>query len=239
MASLSVAFSPLLFERYETQGAIAVVIDVLRATSAISAAFESGVEAVVPVETLEEAREWKKKGFLVGAERDGQKIPEFDFGNSPYDYIDPALRGKTTVLTTTNGTRALHLAGKTAGMVICASFVNLGAVIDWLSAQDRDVVILCSGWKDRFNLEDSMCAGAIVEGLFKCRQFTEFNDSALASRYLYQAAKANTFKVLRSSSHGRRLARLNLKRDIRYSLTPDQSNIIPVLKGDRLVAMPR
>jgi len=237
MASVSVALSPLLYHSYETRGAIAVVIDVLRATSAINAAFENGVEAIIPVETLEEAREWKKKGFMVGAQRDGEKIVEFDFGNSPYDYMQPGLLGKTTVLTTTNGTRALHLAGRDASVVICASFINLGAVIKWLSKQDKDIVMLCSGWKNRYNLEDSMCAGAIVDGLFKYRQFSEFSDSALAARYLYLAAKEDTFKFLRNSSHRRRMKRLNMKQDIRYSLTPDQSSIIPVLKGDRLVPM--
>lgn len=237
MASVSVALSPLLFAGYESRGAIAVVIDVLRATSAINAAFERGVEAIIPVETLEEAREWKKKGFMVGAERNGEKIDEFDFGNSPFDYLNAELTGKTTVLTTTNGTKALHMANKCADTVICASFVNLGAVVEWLSTQDRDVVLLCSGWKDKYNLEDSMCAGAIVDGLFKARQFTEFSDSALACRYLYQTAKQDTFKFLRNSSHRRRMKKLNMKEDIRYSLTPDQSRIIPVLKGDRLVPM--
>lgn len=237
MPSASVALTPLLYPNYENPDAIAVVIDVLRATSAISAAFETGVEAIIPVETIEEAREWKQKGFLVGAERNGEKIEEFDFGNSPYDYMDESLKGKEIVLTTTNGTRAFKMASQEAFQVISASFVNIGAVTKWLSEQDRDIVVVCSGWKGRYNLEDSMCAGAIIDQLSNDSKIDEFSDSALATKYLYQAAQDDTFKFLRNSSHRRRMKRLNMKEDIRYSLTPDQSDIIPILNGDRLVKM--
>ncbi len=237
MSKASVALTPLLYPNYEDPDAIVVVIDVLRATSAISSAFETGVKAIIPVESIELAREWKAKGFLVGAERNGEKIEEFDFGNSPYDYMDPALKGKEIVLTTTNGTRAFNLAAREGYKVVSASFVNVTAVSEWLADQDRDVIIICSGWKGRYNLEDSMCAGAIIDMLSQHEQFNDYSDSALASKYLYQGAKDDTFKFLRNSSHRKRMKRLNMKEDIRYSLTPDQSKIIPILNGDRLVPL--
>lgn len=237
MSKVAVALTPLLYENYEDPNSIVVVIDVLRATSAISSAFETGVKSIIPVESIENAREWKAKGYLVGAERNGEKIEEFDFGNSPYDYMDSNLKGKDIVLTTTNGTRAFKMASKEGFKVVSASFVNLTAVSEWLIKQDRDVVIICSGWKGRYNLEDSMCAGAIVDIISKHPQFDDYSDSALASKYLYQVAKEDTFKFLRTSSHSKRMQRLNMKEDIRYSLTPDQSKIIPILNGDRLVPL--
>lgn len=236
MATVSVAFTPLLYANYAHPEAIVVVIDVLRATSAISAAFASGVESIIPVESLDEAKKYKQDGFLVGAERNGEKIPGFDFGNSPYDYMREDLHGQTIVLTTTNGTRAFNMA-RDSYMVLSGSFINVTALSDWLGKQDRDIVILCSGWKDKFNLEDSMCAGAIVNSLFKYEQYSEFSDSSLASRYLYEVAKDDTFKFLRNSSHRKRMKKLNMKEDIRYSLTPDKSDVIPILKDGRLVPL--
>lgn len=231
---LEVAFSPALFAGCDLNNAVVVVIDVLRATSAICTAFESGVEKVIPVSTIEEALSYKEQGFLVGAERDGEQIPGFDFGNSPYSYKNPELKGKTVVLTTTNGTKAINMA-KEADMVVAGAFTNISALTIWLESLDKNVVFLCSGWKGRFNLEDSLFAGAVIDRLSQNYKYGELSDAALASKYLFHTADADPYKFLRNSSHRRRMHRLNLKKDIKYCLTLDQTQIIPILKNNELV----
>src|SRR5436189_624014 len=108
--SLDACFSPYLYPVYKNENSIVVIIDILRATSAICTAFEHGAEKIIPVSTVEEAQKWKQRGFLVGAERDAVMLPGFDFGNSPFSYMGDDVKGKTIVLTTTNGTQAIDAA---------------------------------------------------------------------------------------------------------------------------------
>lgn len=233
---IEVAFSPHLYQHCQQRDTIVIVIDVLRATSAICTAFETGVETVIPVSTIEEAKAYKAKGYLVGAERNGEQIEGFDFGNSPYSYQDPKLKGKSVVLTTTNGTRAIDLA-KDADMVVIGAFTNITVLSNWLEEQDKNLVFLCSGWKGRFNLEDSLFAGAVIDRLTKNYKYGELSDAALASKYLFHTADQDPYKFLRNSSHRRRMHRLKLKRDIKYCLTLDQSEVIPVLQEGQLVPL--
>jgi 2-phosphosulfolactate phosphatase len=231
---IEVCFSPFLFELHKEEYDIVVVIDVLRATSAICAAFENGVEAIIPVSTIEEAQEYQKKGYLVGAERQGKIVEGFDFGNSPFSYMTEEVKGKEVVLTTTNGTRAIDLA-KDAEIVVIGSLLNLDALCEWLEAQDKHVLCLCSGWQNKFNLEDTICAGAISEYLLNTGKFKSDEDSSIAAKYLYLSAKDNYLGYLKSSSHRRRLKNLNLNEDIKYCLTPNLTRVIPVLKNGKLV----
>jgi 2-phosphosulfolactate phosphatase len=210
------------------------VIDVLRATSAICAAFDNGVKAVIPVATIEEAKAYQDKGYLVGAERGGQIVEGFDFGNSPYSYMTDEVKGQEVVLSTTNGTRAIDLA-KDAEIVVIGSLLNLDALCHWLEKQDKHILCLCSGWQNKFNLEDTICAGAITEYLINTGNFKSDEDSSIAAKYLYISAKDNYMGYLKSSSHRRRLKNLNLNEDIKYCLTPNQSKAIPVLKDGKLV----
>jgi 2-phosphosulfolactate phosphatase len=231
---IEVCFSPFLFELHKEEYDIVVVIDVLRATSAICAAFENGVDAIIPVSTIEEAQEYQKKGYLVGAERQGKIVEGFDFGNSPFSYMTEEVKGKEVVLTTTNGTRAIDLA-KDAEIVVIGSLLNLDALCEWLEAQDKHVLCLCSGWQNKFNLEDTICAGAISEYLLNTGKFKSDEDSSIAAKYLYLSAKDNYLGYLKSSSHRRRLKNLNLNEDIKYCLTPNLTRVIPVLKNGKLV----
>jgi 2-phosphosulfolactate phosphatase len=231
---IEVCFTPGEYEYYKGRFEIVVVIDVLRATSAICSAFENGVKSVIPVSTIEEAKDYQAKGFLVGAERQGEIVDGFDFGNSPYSYMQPELKNKEVVLSTTNGTKAINMA-KGAEQVIIGSLNNVDALCEYLIAQNKSVVCLCSGWQDKFNLEDTICAGAIADQLIATGKFTSDDDSTIAAKYLYLSAKDNYFGFLKSSSHRRRLKKLNLNEDIKYCLTPNKSTVIPVLKGDRIV----
>ncbi|MGV3630757.1 MAG: 2-phosphosulfolactate phosphatase [Bacteroidota bacterium] len=231
---VEVCFTPGEYEYYKDEFEIVVVIDVLRATSAICAAFHNGIKSIIPVPTVEEALEYQKQGFLAGAERKGKIVDGFDFGNSPFSYMREDFKDKEIVLTTTNGTKSLHVA-KDAEVVVIGSFLNLEALSTWLSKQEKNVLCLCSGWQDKFNLEDTICAGAICEYLISTGNFISDEDSSIAAKYLYLSAKDNYFGYLKSSSHRRRLKNLNLNEDIKYCLTPNQTTVIPILKNGKLV----
>ncbi len=233
---VEVCHTPSLYNQYKKDNQIVVVIDVLRATSAMCAAFDNGVERIIPVATLEEAQAYKEKGFIVAAERQGQIVEGFDLGNSPYGYMTGKYKGETIVITTTNGTRAFTTASD-AEEVVIGSLLNLNALSEWLIKQDKDVLCLASGWKDRFCLEDTICAGAFVENLIASGKFISDEDSSIAAKYLYRSAKENHFAFLKASSHRRRLRALNLNEDMKYCLTPNQTNAIPIRKADYLVLL--
>jgi 2-phosphosulfolactate phosphatase len=233
---VEVCFSPEEFGLYKQEYTTVVAIDVLRATSAICTAFHHGAERMIPVSTLEEATEYKQKGYMVGAERQGKIVDGFDFGNSPYSYMGDVVAGKTLVLTTTNGTKAINRAAETHEVLVGA-LINLQSMIDFLSENPRDVLLLASGWQGKFNLEDSICAGAIAEALIERGTFLSDEDSTIASMFLYRQAKNNYFGFLKASSHRRRLRNLNLNEDIKYCLTPNQTRVIPVYREGALVKM--
>ncbi|MBI1837264.1 MAG: 2-phosphosulfolactate phosphatase [Flavobacteriia bacterium] len=231
---VEVCYTPGEYAYFKDEFEIVVVIDVLRATSAICAAFDNGIKSIIPVPTVEEAKAYKDKGYLAGAERKGQIVEGFDFGNSPFSYMNENFRGQEVVLSTTNGTKSLDVA-KDAEIVVVGSFLNLDYLNNWLSKQDKNILCLCSGWQDKFNLEDTICAGAICDFLINTGNFTSEEDSSIASKYLYLSAKDNYLGYLKSSSHRRRLKNLNLNEDIKYCLTPNQTNVIPILKDGKLV----
>ena len=235
-AQIDVCFSPFLYPVYEKEGQIVVVIDVLRATSAICTAFKYGVEKMIPVATIEEALAYKQQGYLVGAERNAIAIEGFDFGNSPYSYMTDKIKGQTVVITTTNGTQAIE-AAKNAYAVVIGSFLNMTALCDWLVQENKSILLLCSGWKNKFNLEDTLFAGAVVDRLTSDSNNTYNCDSAIGSKHLYNLAKDDLFSFLSTSSHRNRLAKLDLERDIKYCLTLNQCAVIPYMEGKYLVKM--
>jgi len=220
---------------FENSDCLVVVIDIFRATSAICAAMESGVEAIIPVASLEEAQKYKEEGYLVGAERKAQMVPGFHFGNSPIGIQKEEFKGKTLVLTTTNGTRAIEVA-KEASEVIIGAFTNISAVCDYIEQQDKNTLLLCAGWKDRFNLEDTLFAGAVAKKVSQNLRFTNLSDSTIASINMYNSAKDDLYGFLNDSSHRKRLSRLNLEEDIIYCLTSDLSRRVPVLEDGKIVS---
>ena len=233
---LDACFSPYLYPVYQDEESIVVIIDIFRATSAICTAFHYGAEKIIPVASVEEALEYKRKGFLAGAERNAIKLDGFDFGNSPYDYMGDHVKGQTIALTTTNGTQAIEAARK-AYRVVVGSFLNINVLCEWLMQEQRPILLLCSGWKNKFNLEDALFAGAVTEELVRRTDRYKLGDGCLALKYLYQMAEHDPNKFLTYASHKERLSRLGLKKDIRYCLTPNQTPVIPVLEGDALVKL--
>ncbi|HMI04156.1 MAG TPA: 2-phosphosulfolactate phosphatase [Pedobacter sp.] len=232
---IEVCLTPALLHLYDISNSIVVVIDVLRATSSMVYGIDNGATAIIPVAHVEDCLAYFGKGFLLAAERDGSVVEGYDFGNSPFSYTKEKVAGKTVVLTTTNGTKALHMAREAANQVVIGSFLNLQALCDWLKVQDKSVLLLCAGWKDQFNLEDTLFAGAVVAELRK--DFTHFDDSSVAAEDLYQLARNDLRTYIRKSSHSYRLALLNIEEDVRFCLQLNICKSIPVLEGDALVAL--
>jgi 2-phosphosulfolactate phosphatase len=233
---LETCFSPALYEPERHEGSIVVIIDILRATSAICAAFENGAESVIPVATVPEARDYKEKGYLVAAERDGYVLDFADFGNSPYNFTREKVAGKTIVYSTTNGTGIIKIASS-ASYIIIGSFLNISALTDWMSKQELNVVLFCAGWKNRFNLEDTICAGAMAERLLLTSLYSTICDSTLAALDLWSLAKYNVPAYIEKVAQRSRLRDKKLDDCIEFCLTPDYTSKVPVIKDGILVSL--
>ncbi|MFT4680491.1 MAG: 2-phosphosulfolactate phosphatase [Granulosicoccus sp.] len=235
MNKVEVCYSPSLFKHFSSPDSIVVVADIFRATSAIVTAFDHGARSMVPVSSVLEAKRSKDAGMLAGGERDGMIVEGFDFGNSPFSYINDDFKGKDIALTTTNGTKAINMASEASDAVLIGSFLNLSAVSDWILKNQKDVVILCAGWKNRFNMEDSLYAGALTDSLLSSGQFDSDCDSANAARLVYRSARRDLLRFLSTCSHRKRLAHLNLEKDVAYCLQVDVCNVVPILNDGRIV----
>lgn len=218
---------------YKVHDKTVVVVDILRATSCMTTAFAHGIESITPFAKLDDCLAMKSKGFFTTGERDGKMVDGFDLGNSPFEYMEPRLKGKKIAFTTTNGTQAIEKS-RAAKEVIIGSFLNLSSVVRHLLFGKNNILVVCAGWKGKVNLEDTLFAGAIVD---KLKDFIEPDcDAPLAAQRLYLAAKDDMVKFLSDSSHVKRLARLNIHKDIEFCLTPDQYQVVPVLKDGVLKA---
>lgn len=217
-------------------GKTAIVIDVLRATSTMITALASGCAGIVPVETVCQAKEWQADGVYIGGERGGRKIPGFDYGNSPFEYMSPELRGKIVVMTTTNGTRAIQKAAR-ASHVIAAALLNARAAAALSLAFRRDIVIVCAGTKDRFALEDGLCAGLLIHELERLSgEPLNLDDMGMAMRNAYLQVKERITEEIMASYNGRRLLRAGLKEEVIYCTQTNVVDVVPLLDGDMLIA---
>lgn len=235
MPKIEVCLTPALLDLYTIESSIVVVIDILRATSSITYGIENGAEAIIPVMHVEDCLAYADKDYLLAAERNGEVVDGFDFGNSPFSYTTEKVAGRTIVLTTTNGTKAMHLAQERAYQVIVGSFLNLSAICNYLKKEDKDVLLLCAGWKDNFNLEDTLFAGAVAAQLQS--DFTIGDDACVAALDMYQLAKGDLREYLKKSSHSHRLMKLNIEEDVQFCLKLDVCEAIPVLEGEQLIAL--
>jgi 2-phosphosulfolactate phosphatase len=227
MRTVDVCLSPDLMHLYKVEDKTVVVVDILRATSCMTTALAYGIKSIIPVASLEEGLALKSKDIFTAGERDGKKVHGFDLGNSPFEYMAEYLKGKSIGFTTTNGTQAI-VKSLAAREIIIGSFLNLSAICRYLKSSTNNLLIVCAGWKGKFNLEDTLFAGAVVE-LLKS-DFQPDCDSPLAAQHLYNTAKHNMLDFLKDSSHVKRLARLGIEKDIAYCLTPDQYDIVPTLR---------
>jgi 2-phosphosulfolactate phosphatase len=231
---LETCFSPALYEPDLHAGSIVVIIDILRATSAICTAFANGATSIIPVAEVHEAKDFKNRGYLVAAERDGYVLDFADFGNSPFNFTRERVEGKTIVYSTTNGTGIIKMAAS-ADAIVIGSFLNISSLTGWLINMEKDVVLFCSGWKNRFNLEDTLCAGAMAERLLESSLYSTICDSTLAAMDLWSLAKNDLSGYIEKVAQRSRLREKGLDDCISFCLTPDFTKKIPVIKNGILV----
>jgi len=233
---LEICFSPAMFEAHSDIEAVVVIIDILRATSSICTAFANGVLEIIPVATVEEAREMKNKGYLLAAERDGYVLDFADFGNSPFNFAPGKVGGKSVAYSTTNGTGLMKMASECHDVVI-GSYLNFSALCSWLEEQNRKVIIVCAGWKKRFSLEDALCSGAIAARLLAGGRFMTTCDAVHAATDLWRLAEADLLGYIEKAAQRSRLRDKGLDDCIGYCHTFDVTGIIPVLRNGKLVAL--
>jgi 2-phosphosulfolactate phosphatase len=230
---IEVCYSPALFPYYENREAIVVVTDILRASSAIVTAFMNGVERIIPVGTLEEAKKYKEQGYMVAAERDGIVRDFADFGNSPYNFTRERVRGKVIVYSTTNGTQAIRLAS-TGRQVLIGAYLNISALARHIREAGHDLLILCAGWKNKYNLEDTLFAGALAEQVLEDRDFYTICDATLGAMDLYDAAKKDMMGYIQKVAQRHRLKKNSLDDVIGYCHENDLTELVPVYREDHL-----
>jgi len=235
--SLYTSLSPALLQLYDVSRSIVVIIDVLRATSTIATVLYNGAKHIIPVDSVAECiRIGKQIEGITAGERDGRIAEGLVHGNSPFEYPREFIKGKTLVLTTTNGTKLLHMAlEKGAKEIITGSFPNLTSVCDYLIAMKMPVILACAAWKDRVNIEDTLFAGAVISRVKE--QFTINCDSSQMAETLYDEAKGNLYEFMKTknASHYHRLTNFGLEADIRYCLTLDNADVLCVYEGGKLV----
>jgi 2-phosphosulfolactate phosphatase len=236
LPKLETCFSPSLLHLYDIKDSIVVIIDVFRATSTIAAAVHNGAAEIIPVDSVAKCIELGAQipNSLTAGERDGKVAEGLQHGNSPLEYPRDFIENKTLVLTTTNGTRLLHMCSD-ANEIITGSFLNLGAVCDYLVSQKKNVLLACASWKDRYNLEDSLFAGAVYESIGK--HFEMNCDSTRAATHLYKAAKNDLYGFIQDSSHFLRLSKFGLQYDMEYCCKINEHNVLVKLVDDKLVAL--
>jgi len=230
---IEVSFSPALYPcRTLTRHHTTVAIDVLRATTAVCAAFQAGCREVVPLDSLEALAACRSQGYSAAAERGGHKVEGAEYGNSPTEYMSLDMKGVRLAYSTTNGTVCiLHAAD--ADLTLVGAFANLDALCDRLRADQQDTVLLCSGWQNDFCLEDTLVAGAIIERLGDCAQ--PHGDAAHVALTLWRAAGNNPLEYCAEATHVHRLQGFGAQADIQFAFQLNTCPVVPMLKNGTLV----
>jgi 2-phosphosulfolactate phosphatase len=233
MNKIEVCLTPDLIHQHSLKGKVVVVVDIFRATSCIVTGLSNGVKAIRPVGEIEECLELGKQGYLMAGERGGIMVPEFNMGNSPFEYQSDDVIGKKIAISTTNGSQAI-IKSKESDDIIIGSFLNLDAVGEYILKSKRDVVIHCAGWKGTPNLEDTLFAGALID---ECAEdMKAIGDSALLAHQLYIANHENLYGIAKQSSHAERLAGFGIEQDLEFCMSENEYQVVPRLVGEELVS---
>ncbi|MBV9106553.1 MAG: 2-phosphosulfolactate phosphatase [Verrucomicrobia bacterium] len=218
----------------DLSGVTAVVFDVLRATSSVITGLASGVEAIIPVRTVEEARDRKRKDpeLLLAGERDGLPPQGFDLGNSPEEFAK--IKGRRVVMTTTNGTAAIESV-RLASKVLIGALLNLDALADYLFTHPaRNLLLVCAGTGEEFSLEDAVAAGALVARL---PYDQGVSDSAIMTRSLYERVGNDLDEWLRETKNGKHLQKIGKGADIRWCARLSVFNLVCQLSGGNIISL--
>lgn len=231
---INVLFSPLQADELYFTGKTTVVIDVLRATTTIVTALSNGAKEVIPVSSVEFAMKVSGNFFggqtLLSGERNTKKIEGFNLGNSPLEYTKEAIQGKSIVLFTTNGSKAIVKAKFSENLVMCA-FTNLGSIAKYCVELDKDLEIVCAGKTGGFCMEDSLCAGRLISEILNFKKNLILTDSAKASITLNEIYGQDIAKTLTESEHGQLLIENGFRDDIQYCSRISVSEVIPHFSG--------
>lgn len=233
MFSAEVILSPALIPFYSLEGKTAVIIDILRATSSVCYALHNGALGIAPVDTPENCLSYREKGYLCAAERNGIQLEGFDMGNSPFGFEAAAVKGKHIAFTTTNGTYAIHLS-LAAGQILIGSYLNIDALCQQLVEEQKDVVLVCAGWKNKVNTEDTLFAGEVIS-LLEGKARLACDAAALARDY-YSFASGNLVETVKKSSHAQRFNNLGIKDDLEFCLQRNLTTVVPVFRNGMLTA---
>jgi 2-phosphosulfolactate phosphatase len=216
--------------------ATVVVIDVLRASTSIVTALAHGAREVIPVATVESAVKLSGSLFgdviLLGGERHGKMIEGFHLGNSPREYTEERVKGKSIIFSSTNGSQAMAKARYARELFVCA-FVNISAVADAIRQEPRDFMILCSGSNGWLSMEDAVCGGMLVAKVMDDAQFdVALSDGAQAARALFKAYGKSVLKMLRASDHGKYLETIGFGDDLKACAAVDAFPVLPHYDGN-------
>lgn len=223
---IEVSLTPALYpHRTLKEDHATVAIDVLRATTAICAAFQAGCREVVPLDSLEALEPYRGQGYSIAAERGGKKLAGSDYGNSPTEYMSKDMRGLRLAYSTTNGTVSI-LRGADACLTLVGAFANLDVLCERLAAEQRDTVLLCSGWQNDFCLEDTLVAGAIIEKVGEGQ-----GDAAAMALDMWRLAKADPYAFCQKASHVHRLEGFGAQADIEFAFRLNTCPVVPVLEN--------
>lgn len=231
--TIETCYSSALFELFEKKDAIVIVTDVFRATTSICTAFANGVRTIIPVKTEEEAKDYQKKGYLIAAERNGKKLDFADFGNSPENFKREIIEGKDIVYSTTNGTRTIQM-GENCRAVAIGSFANYHSLIEWIKQQKSDVILLCAGWKGKYNIEDAIFMGAIADELLQTDDYATICDSTVAAQDMWNNHKHDLRGFIEHCAQRTRLRNNGVDECIDYCITLDTCNVVPIYKDGKI-----
>jgi len=235
--ALFTSLSPALLSLYDITSSVVVIIDVLRATSTIATVLHNGAKEIIPVDSVNECiRIGRQIEAITAGERDGKVAEGLEHGNSPFEYPGSFIEGKTLVLTTTNGTKLLHMAlNNGAHEIITGSFANLDAVCNHIVQKNKPVLLACAAWKDRVNIEDTLFAGAVIN---KIKEHFSINcDASQMALGLYKEAEEDLYEFMKrkEASHYKRLTSFGLEKDIRHCLTSNTANVLPLYTEGKLI----
>lgn len=233
--NLEICLSPALYPYHRLDDSIVVVIDIFRATSTFCVALANGAKSIIPIASAEETLAYKgMKGYAIAGERNGFKLDGFDLSNSPFDFMEnPNIQGKHIAFTTTNGTQAIDLV-KNDATVVVGSFLNESALVNFLVKQQKNVLLLCSGWKNTINYEDSLFAASLAgkmmqEGIWHCQ-----TDSYTLVQTLYKAAENKLLAYIYKNSARVKKRAEDLDQEFAFCLQRDVLQNIPIFKGGHL-----
>ncbi len=229
--AVDICLSPALYPFYQKENDVVVVVDIFRATTTMCAAFNNGAAAIIPIADIELARKYKSEGFLVGAERKTRRVEFADFGNSPFEYSQEKVSGREIVFTTTNGTRAID-AAKDCGRLLIGAFSNIDMLTDKCLQWGERIIILCAGWNNKVNIEDTLFGGAFVEKLSEKAEVALESDAVRIALGLWGSAKHSPLDYIKNTDHYRRLIANGVESDAAYCLRQNTVSMVPYYDRD-------